>query len=145
MSRYVFHLSIPVRDLTEASHFYTTELGARLGRQADDWVDVLLWGHQITLQLDPNRCDSIESQGKRHFGVVLPWQEWQSLVSDFDGHEAILSGPVVKHPGTASEQGKLYLKDPSNNVIELKAYRDFQSVLGIRDSAYETNGAQPAL
>jgi extradiol dioxygenase family protein len=34
--------------------------------------------------------------------------------------------------GTEDEHGKLYLSDPSGNVIELKAYRDLERTLGLR-------------
>jgi extradiol dioxygenase family protein len=35
--------------------------------------------------------------------------------------------------GTPNEQGKMYLADPSHNVIEIKAYRNPRAVLGYDD------------
>ena len=43
----------------------------------------------------------------------------------------VLEGPSIKMAGTDDEQGKLYLQDPSGNVIELKAYRNVQRTLGL--------------
>ena len=43
--RYIFHLSIPVSELAPAKRFYVEVLGARTGRENDEWLEVLLWGH----------------------------------------------------------------------------------------------------
>jgi extradiol dioxygenase family protein len=67
-NRYIFHLSIPVADLASAKRFYADVLQARLGRENAEWLDVLLWGHQITLQHRPTEVLPPEQQGKRHFG-----------------------------------------------------------------------------
>ena len=53
MERHIFHLSIPVSELAVAKKFYVEALGATVGRENADWLDILLWGHQITLQ---HRC-----------------------------------------------------------------------------------------
>jgi extradiol dioxygenase family protein len=37
---------------------------------------------------------------------------------------SFLGEPEVLLSGTAQEQAKFYLNDPSNNVIEVKTYRD---------------------
>ena len=42
--RYIFHLSIPVADLAAARRFYVEVLGAEVGRENDEWLDILLWG-----------------------------------------------------------------------------------------------------
>ena len=39
------------------------------------------------------------------------------------------------------EQAKLYIQDPSHNVIEIKAYRDFSGVLGTQDPDYGDDAA----
>ena len=139
-SRLIFHLSFPVADLAKARDFYVNVLGAELGRVRDDWIDILLWGHQITLQLDPDAVTDVAGQGKRHFGAVLPWDDWQQFTADLPAQagEYVLKAPHIKGQGKA-QQAKLYLRDPSNNVIEIKAYRDFAAVLSSDDSAYNSN------
>lgn len=131
--RYVFHLSIPVSDLAPAKDFYTSVLGAEVGRENPDWLDILLWGHQITLQHKPAEVLPIERQGKRHFGVILPWAEWETQAARIRAKGfPFLSEPEVLLKGTPEEQAKFYLSDPSNNVIEVKAYKDTSSTLRIR-------------
>src|SRR4051794_32156086 len=81
MNRYIFHLSIPVSDLASCRRFYVEVLGASIGRANETWLDVLLWGHQITLQHRPNEDLPVERQGKRHFGVILPWNVWREEIA----------------------------------------------------------------
>ena len=135
--RCIFHLSVPVADLNAAEQFHTTVLGARIGRRAPDWIDALVWGHQITLQLRPQEVLPLDQQGKRHFGVVLPWQDWVALVERLDtARTKVLAPAEVRLAGTPAEQAKLYLEDPSHNVIEIKAYRNPQQTIGVGDSSY---------
>jgi uncharacterized protein len=74
----------------------------------------------------------LAKQGKRHFGVVLPWVEWERQAERIEKMGVgILERAAVKMAGTNDEHAKLYLHDPSGNVIELKAYRDPQRTLGL--------------
>jgi extradiol dioxygenase family protein len=133
-NRYIFHLSIPVSDLTSAKRFYTEVLGAMIGRENEEWLDILLWGHQITLQHRPEEVLPLSKQGKRHFGVVLPWAEWERHAERIGKLSiGVVEGPVIKLAGTDDEHGKIYLHDPSGNVIELKAYRNAQRTLGLAE------------
>jgi uncharacterized protein len=134
--RYIFHLAFAVSDLETAKNFYVGLLGAQIGRENNEWLDILLWGHQITLHRRPLEVASLEEQGKRHFGVVLPWIEWQKMAESLEnqGHE-FLSKPTVLLAGSHEEQAKFYLKDPSNNIIEIKAYKDFDQTLTLQREA----------
>jgi extradiol dioxygenase family protein len=135
MTRYIFHLSIPVSDLVSSRAFYVDVLGAKIGRVTEEWLDVLLWGHQITLQRRPGDVVPLERQGKRHFGVVLPWSAWREEMTRLERlGTTFLEGPSIKLSGTEDEYGKAYLADPSGNVIELKTYRDVRRTLGLADT-----------
>ena len=130
--RHIFHLSIPVSDLQVAKRFYVEVLGASIGREHPDWLDVLLWGHQITLQRRPAEVLPPEQQGKRHFGVTLPWPEWELAATRVARSGAAFSAnPQVFQVGSPHEHGKFFLSDPSHNIIEVKAYRDVQAAIGL--------------
>ena len=133
-NRYIFHLSLPVSDLTGAKRFYVEILGATVGRENEQWLDILLWGHQITLQHRPEEVLPLAKQGKRHFGVVLPWVEWERQAARIESlGVGVLGSPTIEMAGTDDEHAKLYLHDPSGNVIELKAYRNLQRTLGLAE------------
>ena len=100
----------------------------------EEWLDILLWGHQITLQHRPEEVLPASKQGTRHFGVVLPWAEWERHAERVERRpEGVLEGPAIKLAGTVDEHAKIYLRDPSGNVIELKAYRNAQRTLGLSE------------
>jgi len=122
----IFHLSFPVRDLEEDLAWYVATLGGVPGRREAGWADVALFGAQLTLQHVPG--DVLEPMPRsRHFGATLNWSEWESLVAGLDD---FADPPRVDHKGTRREQAKAMVRDPSGNLIELKAYRDPAAVLG---------------
>ena len=138
-TRYLFHLSIPVADLDCAKRFYVEVLCARLGRTHSQWLDVILWGHQLTLQHRPEETLPLDRQGKRHFGVVLPWNEWEDEVRRLQAlNVQFLAEPAILLAGTAEEQAKFYLRDPSDNVIEVKAYRHPEQTLLLHGTGPDT-------
>lgn len=127
----IFHLSFPVRDLDEAIAFYRTSFAAIPGRREASWADIALFGAQITLQLSPQ--DVTDPMPRtRHFGATLPWTEWEAVTAQLTG---LIEGPNVSDQGTEKEQAKAMLRDPSGNLIEIKAYRHPEAVLpGLRET-----------
>jgi len=122
----IFHLSFPVRDLEEGLAWYAATLGGVPGRREQGWADIALFGAQLTLQHAPD--DLLENMPRsRHFGVTLDWREWVALV---EGLGDFAEPPRVDHQGTDREQAKAMVRDPSGNLIELKAYRQPEAVLG---------------
>jgi extradiol dioxygenase family protein len=126
-----FHLAFPVTDLEATRKFFVDVLGARVGRQDTRWVDFDFHDHQITAHL----CATMPSvptnsvDGKQvpvsHFGLVLDWQQWQSLADRLQasGIEFLIE-PHIRFKGQVGEQATLFLLDPSGNGIEMKAFRD---------------------
>ncbi len=127
-----FHLAFPVRDLGEARAFYKGVLGCAEGRSSDHWVDFDMMGHQIVAHLaheDRAHEAASEVDGHavplRHFGMILDWADWEALrdrllTADTD----FVIAPHVRFPGKAGEQATMFLRDPSGNALEFKAFRD---------------------
>ena len=121
----ILHLSIPVTDLSTARDFYVDVLGCDVGRVRDGWADVWFCGLQLTLQERPDEVLSPEATGVRHFGVTLSADALTTMIdraeqADVDWVHRL----TTDHAGTPQEQSKAKLRDPSGNVIELKAYVD---------------------
>ncbi len=127
--RPIFHLSFPVSDLSDAISFYTEELGAEIGRRTEVTADILLFGAQVTLHEDPSVAGEPTTRG-RHFGATLDWKEWEAMVTRLNGTTRFIEPPTVSHEGDPIEQGKLMIADPSGNLVEIKAYRHPEEVLG---------------
>jgi len=130
--RPILHLSIPVRDVEQARDFYERTLGCEVARSRDDTCDVWFYGMQITLQ---NRADEVRPDagtGSRHFGVTLERQEFETAIARLQAADVHWVTPVTtEYEGSAVEQTKAKISDPSGNVIELKTYRDVEAALEI--------------
>jgi extradiol dioxygenase family protein len=128
MTQAIFHLSFPVRSLATAKDFYRQALGATVGRDNGEWADILFFGHQLTLHERPSEVLSAQARGVRHFGATLPWPQWQALgLTLMEQGCSFVMQPTITHAGTENEQGKMLLCDPSDNLIEIKAYQFIQA------------------
>lgn len=129
MTRPIFHLSVPVRELEEAVVFYTTTLGAQIGRRTEEFADALVFGAQVTLQHDPAGVTDPMPR-TRHFGATLAWEQWERITAGLVGTSMVVEDLTISYRGETIEQGKMMIKDPSGNLIEIKAYRHPHQVLG---------------
>ena len=128
-----FHLAFPVTSLAKAREFYGELLGCPEGRSSEDWVDFNFYGHQIVAHLAPDsgHRDTNVVDGDnvpvRHFGAVLPMQEWRKLAGRLKaaGTEFIIE-PHIRFKGQAGEQATMFFLDPCGNAIEFKAFENPQ-------------------
>ena len=130
-----FHLAFPVRDVEEARRFYVETLGCGEGRSSDTWVDLDLFGHQIVAHYTPqtashprpmhhNPVDSHDVPVP-HFGVVLAWDEWESLAQRLRQVKTeFVIEPYIRFEGEVGEQATMFFLDPSGNALEFKAFKD---------------------
>ena len=127
-----FHVAFPVHDLQLARAFYGGMLGCPEGRSAEDWVDFNFYGHQIVAHLAPEETgqaqrNNVDSHGVpvRHFGIVLPMAEWESLADRLRAKGVqFLIDPYVRFEGQPGEQATMFFLDPSGNALEIKAFSD---------------------
>jgi extradiol dioxygenase family protein len=126
-----FHLAFPVHDLGAARRFYGDLLGCPEGRSSDDWVDFNFYGHQIVAHLAPDeatavRKSAVDGQGVpvRHFGIVLPMKDWDTLADRLQGKVEFIIEPYVRFLGLPGEQATMFFQDPSGNALEIKAFKD---------------------
>jgi len=126
----LFHLSIPVNDLDQAKAFYVDILGCTVGREARGRFDINFFGHHIVAHLSPREASkansSIQSDGDtaplRHFGVILPLDEWQKMKSYLTSRDTTFTlTPRVSFAGKAAEQHIMMLPDGCGNIVEFKS------------------------
>lgn len=131
-----FHVAFPVHDLSLAREFYGATLGCPEGRSADDWVDFNFYGHQIVAHLAPAETglaqrNAVDGHGVpvRHFGIVLPMPEWESVANRLKakGVEFVIE-PYVRFKGEPGEQATMFFLDPSGNALEIKAFADISKL-----------------
>lgn len=126
-----FHLALPVTDLAAAAAFYGDVLGCSRGRESDRWIDFDFWGHQLVVHLVDeiaavarNPVDGEEVPAS-HFGPILPWDAFEALEQRLRGAgvEFVIE-PTTRFPGRRGEQRTLFVRDPSGNHLEFKAFRN---------------------
>lgn len=136
MSLHPFHLAFPVRDLTEARAFYGDLLKCPEGRSSPEWIDFNLYGHQVVAHLAPaeareaatNAVDG-DNVPVRHFGVVLPMNEWEALAGRLKASgQTFIIEPHIRFKGEVGEQATMFFLDPSGNALEFKAFKDLASL-----------------
>ena len=127
-----FHLAFPVHDLEAARSFYGDLLGCPEGRSSADWIDFDFYGHQIVAHLAPLEsgavpANAVDGHGVpvRHFGVVLPMEDWQAASERLTaaGVDFIIK-PYTRFEGEPGEQATMFFRDPSGNAVEMKAFVD---------------------
>jgi extradiol dioxygenase family protein len=132
----LFHLAFPVRSLVDARRFYGDLLGCSEGRSSDEWVDFDFYGHQLVAHLAPDECAAAATNAVdgdavpvRHFGVILPMAEWQSLADKLVAAKtSFVIEPHVRFKGEVGEQATMFFHDPSGNALEFKSFADLSQV-----------------
>lgn len=131
-----FHLAFPVHDLAAARAFWGGLMGCPEGRSAADWVDFDFHGHQIVAHCTGGQAQDagrnpVDGHGVPvpHFGLVLDMDEWRALADRLVAagvHFEI--APHVRFAGQPGEQATMFLRDPSGNAIEMKAFASLDSL-----------------
>lgn len=133
---YPFHLATAIDDLAAARSFYHTLLGCEIGREAPLWIDFNFFGHQLSVHLKPEEAGNAKANnvdGKevpvRHFGVVLPWEEWHQLADKLKSQNIeFIIEPYIRFKGEVGEQATMFFLDPSGNALEFKSFKDISQL-----------------
>jgi extradiol dioxygenase family protein len=122
-----FHLSFTVPDLEQCKNFYIDILECKIGRDTGSWIDIIFFGHQLTLHQEQNGKFSIPLD---HFGAVLSNKEWLKVSHNISSQDLpFVLSPTIKEQGTDIESGKFIIKDPASNILEFKYYKSFNATV----------------
>lgn len=125
-----FHLAFPVDDLAAARAFYGGVMGCGEGRSSDEWIDFDFHGHQIVAHLAPGQAgdrasNHVDGHGVPvpHFGLVLSMTDWEALAARLQANGCqFVIPPTIRFKGQPGEQATMFLRDPSGNALEFKAF-----------------------
>ncbi len=117
-----FHLSIGVRSIDDSVKFFTEVLSGKVTHQEPAYVNLELFGHQITLK--PNEAISPDLPDF-HFGFNMSLDTFNQISERVlsTAPEFVYMQPKIVDADTSMERKKMYLKCPTGYVIELKGYR----------------------
>ena len=126
-----FHISLPCRDIERTRSFYTEVLGASMGRSSSNWLDVDLFGHQMTFTKGkkfnfnyPHYNFEGQILPSFHFGVILREQEWNSLYQKLTETQGRSIEKGIFLMDRSGEHQSFFVKDPDDYTIEFKCFRN---------------------
>jgi len=126
-----FHLALPCRDIGETRTFYRDVIRAGLGRSAEKWLDVDLFGNQLTFT--ESGSFNFEYYGYRledhilpsfHFGAIVPLDIWNSLYSRLLGLDLEMGAKATFMKERSGEHLSFFVKDPNGYMVEFKSFKN---------------------
>ena len=131
-----FHLAFPIYNIDATIKWYADILGCTIGRKDNRWVDFNFFGHQISGHLVNKNDITIKTNvvdGKdipaRHFGIILKMSEWKGLSEKLISKNIeFIIKPNIRFKGQKGEQSTFFIKDPSGNVLEFKAFENDEMI-----------------
>lgn len=136
MQQPVFHLAVPVSDLSKSRDFYKNILGFSEGRSSDKWVDFDFFGHQFVIHhvegySANNHFNSVDKHDVPvpHYGSVLEWNQFWDFVERLKSHNIQFQiEPYIRFEGKVGEQATMFFYDPSGNALEFKSFKDINQL-----------------
>jgi len=125
-----FHYSFLVRDLEATRRFYVDVIGCREGRSTSTWIDFDMFGNQLSCHVgtpvataNVGRVDGIVVP-MPHFGAIVTFSEYEEIAARVaSAGISFIVSPRIRYAGEVGEQGTCFFLDPSENAIEVKAFR----------------------
>ncbi|MEO8934344.1 MAG: bleomycin resistance protein [Xanthomarina sp.] len=131
----LFHMSLPCLSVKETKNFYINSIGATVGRHTQSWVDISLFGHQITFikaekfQFNsPNYVFEGKILPSFHFGVIIDEKTWNDIYSKLvkQGLEVVDKTTFLSNK--SGEHQSFFIKDPNDYMLEFKCFSDSKSI-----------------
>jgi extradiol dioxygenase family protein len=133
-----FHISLPCSDIEQTKNFYINVLGAELGRQKENWIDVNFFEHQITFIQSGNFKFTYKNYKlgdnilpSFHIGVILPVLIWQIMFRKLENSSVLHIDTTEYLIGSKGEHVSFFTKDPNGYIVEFKRFKDEASVFKV--------------
>ncbi|WP_299903079.1 VOC family protein [uncultured Aquimarina sp.] len=138
MKKAEFHLALPCEDIGKTKDFYTNILGATLGRHTDNWIDINLYGNQITF----TKAGTFNFDFKNyrlggqilpsfHFGVIVDMETWEKLYSHLSSKDIEVTTEVTFFENKVGEHLSFFVKDPDGYMVEFKSFKNTGEVFTV--------------
>lgn len=120
----IFHLTIPINNLTLAKEFYNDGLGCQVGRENRHAIIFNFYGHQLVAHMTKEELQPQKGVYPRHFGLVFPRKiAWDAMVSQAEKQKLkFYQQPKLRFSNQIIEHWTFFLEDPFYNLLEFKYY-----------------------
>lgn len=130
-----FHMSLPCLSVKETKNFYINNIGATYGRNTQNWIDINLFGHQITFIKakkfnfnNPNYIFEGKILPSFHFGVIVDYDAWKKVYAKLQGYELDLVTESTYLKDQLGEHASFFVKDPNGYMLEFKTFRESKDI-----------------
>ena len=132
IEKIIFHLAIPIGDVTIAKKFYHELLEAKVGRENDSAVIFDFFGHQIVGHVSKEELIPQKGIYPRHFGIVFTKEsDWDSFLNScLSKGISFYQEARIRFTGKITEHKTFFLQDPFYNILEFKFYRHYEAIFG---------------
>ncbi|HHP7232358.1 MAG TPA: VOC family protein [Xenococcaceae cyanobacterium] len=134
-SSVIFHLAIPINDVTQAKHFYAKGLDCKVGRENPHAVIFNLQGNQLVAHVTSETLTPQKGIYPRHFGLIFHTKTlWTELANKAKAKGLkFYQEPKQRFPEKLTEHWTFFLEDPFYNLLEFKYYAHFEAIFGGRE------------
>lgn len=130
-----FHLALPCREIEETKNFYVDIIGAGVGRHTEKWLDVNLFGNQLTFTESGDFRFDFKNYKLEdyvlpsfHFGVIVPVSIWGMLYTRLFQMDLEVTTEATFMQGKKGEHLSFFVQDPNGYMLEFKSFKDSEEV-----------------
>lgn len=125
-----FHMSLPCLSVKATKSFYEDTIGASLGRKTQNWVDVNLFGNQLTFIKaekfsfnSPNYVFEGKILPSFHFGIIVELKDWKKIYARLEEQKLDLVTQATFLQDKTGEHVSFFIKDPNDYMLEFKSFK----------------------
>ncbi|WP_452597991.1 VOC family protein [Pontimicrobium sp. MEBiC01747] len=130
-----FHLALPCKSVEDTRQFYINTLGAKVGRSSETWVDINLYGNQLTFTNTgafkfnfKNYKLSDKILPTFHFGVVVDNDTWKKLYKKLSKNNFDVTTEVTFLENKVGEHLSFFITDPNEYMVEFKSFKNAEEI-----------------
>ncbi|MFD0989987.1 VOC family protein [Mariniflexile jejuense] len=130
-----FHMSLPCLSVKTTKSFYADTIGASLGRITQNWVDVNLFGNQLTFIKaekfsfnSPNYVFEGKILPSFHFGIIVDLKDWEQIYARLNDQKLDVVTQARFLEGKTGEHVSFFIKDPNDYMLEFKSFENPNSI-----------------
>jgi extradiol dioxygenase family protein len=133
-----FHISLPCLNVEDTKNFYLNIIGASAGRTNETWLDINLFGHQITfIQAEkfnfhsPNYVFEGKMLPSFHFGVIVNEEDWKALYAKLIGLKLKVVTQTTFLEDKTGEHLSFFIKDSNDYLLEFKSFKNSKEMFKV--------------
>lgn len=126
----LFHVSLPCEDIIRTKDFYESVLGCEVGRSAQHWVDINLFGHQLTFTEagkfnfeNPSYVFEGKVLPSFHLGIIVNLETWSDLYKKMSSADCEIVHQKTFLNTKKGEHLSFFVKDPDGYMLEFKSFK----------------------